>query len=262
MNESTESPESLEELRDAAFSHPGFSIKEVMRQLEEPYGLVLWPNAFEMNRHLSMFPLDAQGNYLFDMRNDALMDGYIREVTRLVHNLVASVGTTIDHTRRVIMEAYPEPSNPIRIINRQSARNFQENGELLFVQDLRNYTLHRALPPLLANLHFGKDVGLDHTITLKVATLLEWDRWDPAVKQYLQSCETIELRPTVLKYVEAATQLLRTVLEAISTEYAEELRDFDVLAERHDVLVSFFREQWFSQIPKPADPATSSNESN
>jgi hypothetical protein len=123
-------------------------------------------------------------------------------------------------------------------------------------------TADGASPPLLANLHFGSDVGDEHTVTLKVETLLEWDEWHPEVKKYLQRTPSIELWPLMQRYVNAANQLLKTVHEAISREHADELRDFGELADRHNKLISKIREQRFAQFPKPDEAATSSNESS
>jgi hypothetical protein len=79
-----------------------------------------------------------------------------------------------------------------------------------FMQDLRNYTLHRKLPSL------GHSVAMtgvntpfaqfESEVKLGTDPLLDWGGWTAASKKFLtENPESISLRPVVEHYTRAST---------------------------------------------------------
>jgi hypothetical protein len=133
-------------LQEQILAHPGKPIVDALQLLDDPVRLLLAPNAKHLDAHLATFPFDAAGNLVFDAMRRELMDDYLGEALRLMHNLVAAVGTVIDQTRIVLEANWPDPTNLVRVRFADALRRFRSDGRLLVVRDLRTYILHLRLP--------------------------------------------------------------------------------------------------------------------
>jgi len=71
----------------------------------------------------------------------------LREVSRLFHNFLAGAMTLVDHTRVFVDEFYLG-TEVHKEFKARVNREFAQNPLTRFVQDLRNYMIHRGLPPL------------------------------------------------------------------------------------------------------------------
>ena len=91
----------------------------------------------EQDWHLALNLVSNTGSH------DAEQEAYFNEFDRLLHNVVAAIGTLIDHTRVVARRYEGTPFYD------EYTRRVQQVGALpaaRFVKDLRNYMLHRSLP--------------------------------------------------------------------------------------------------------------------
>lgn len=123
------------------------------------------------------------------------LDDVTVEIIRRLHNYVAAAKSLVDHTRRIVnslcsqlpfMHEYEE----------RVQQTFATNPLARFVQDLRNYTLHRDLPIRGASVGrvrgaFGPFIALD------TDALASWDRWSSPAARYLTSSE----RPLLVRHV-------------------------------------------------------------
>lgn len=251
VNEDSENPiERIVRLRDEARAHPGAAPAGTIRRLNDPYRLLLWPNARELDQHLDLFSRHETALPLMDIRYRERLDKYLEEVLRLVHNLVAAVGTTIDHNRRTLRKAYPQESlHPVWCAFRTSIEPFQQDGELRFVQDLRDFVLHRALPDAVANMHWNRDSGTDYSIRFNSVTLLEWDRWSASTRAFIeQSGESLTFRPSVQRYIAATNTVRRSLTRAIEAHHKEDLRGWRAIASEHDHVVEEQRLKAFPEL--------------
>jgi len=184
------------DLRDRVMAHPGRRIVEAIQGLDSPVGLILFHNALELRKHLATFPHDADGVMLFDAFDHSRMDRYLGEALRLTHNLVASVGTVIDQTRRVQRQVWPAENHPIRVAFARDVGKFNNDGRLRLVRDLRNFFLHRSLPQVIGRLSVVEQVGETAAVEFSTANLLEWDGWRAAARAHLEAAaEAIPLDP-------------------------------------------------------------------
>lgn len=111
---------------------------------------------------------------------------YFKIVNKDLHNFLASVKTLVDHTRAVVTDLYPENSE-IRVkYNTEIKSKFENNPLVSFVQDLRNYTLHRKIPYVNAEMNYSIDKGFESSIKLEKSELLEWSGWKKIAKEYLE----------------------------------------------------------------------------
>jgi hypothetical protein len=130
-----------------------------------------------------------------------------KEVSRQLHNFLAAAMTIVDHTRVLMNEHYTE-TDIYKEFRARTANEFTNNSLTRFIQDLRNYTIHRGLP-------LPSEVGgppETKRMRLHVPTLLEWGGWKSEAKSYLAaSGEYIELLPLVVSY----TKLIRQFQEGL-----------------------------------------------
>ena len=108
------------------------------------------------------------------------------EITRLLHNFVASVKSLVDHTRRLYEKLY-KPTNLMSTYPDEIKVRFAENELAQFVEGLRNYCMHYQLPAIGTKFGFDVEKGLDSAVSLSRDELLKWNRWEKG-KSYLQGC--------------------------------------------------------------------------
>ncbi|SES79893.1 hypothetical protein SAMN05421676_101481 [Salinibacillus kushneri] len=139
--------------------------------------------------------------------NREKLDDLFREITRLLHNFLAAAKTLVDHTRVFYNEEY-KGTEFEKDYNSKIKGNFIDIPISKFVQDLRNYILHKTLPIAGATLSFNMGAGISHSITLDAKSLKEWDKWTSKSKEYLESIpeDRIILKDVVDGYANQVTE--------------------------------------------------------
>ncbi|MBR0748233.1 hypothetical protein JQ582_30305 [Bradyrhizobium japonicum] len=148
----------------------------------------------------------------------------MREVSRLFHNFLAAAMTLVDHTR-VFVDEYYLGTQVKREFSDRVNRTFANNPLTRFVQDLRNYMVHRGLPPVQRHLTVqpvegGKlgETTAETGFQLSTADLLEWTGWKSDAKKYLaEAGMSIELLPLISRY--------RILIETFHNEFDDLLRE-------------------------------------
>jgi hypothetical protein len=127
---------------------------------------------------------------LWDVRNNAQMEHYLKEVSRLLHNFVASAKTLVEHTRIIAREMYGS-TDFWKEYESQIAQRFTSNPLVRFIHELRNYILHYDLPLTSASL----TPKHDSLLKINITTLRKWKGWKGPSRQYVSYAndeETIE----------------------------------------------------------------------
>lgn len=104
----------------------------------------------------------------------------IIEFTRLLHNFLASAKMLVDVTRRWVRQQFTH-SEFLEKYQMEVSDRFANNVQAQFLEDLRDFTLHRTLPLSIPELRFQQMD--EHTlksslgIVLLKGYLLEWKKW-------------------------------------------------------------------------------------
>ena len=140
---------------------------------------------------------------LWDFFNQGAMVHATAEITRLLHNFVASAATWVDLSRRFIEQEYAGTTFLQEYQDEVSTR-FDANGPTLFVKGLRNFALHRELPLAAAHLTIrqhqqydalvarhgpGHYAEADSAFVLYRDKLLAWSKWSAGAKAYLRNAD-------------------------------------------------------------------------
>lgn len=165
---------------------------------------------------------------------------FLDEVDRLLHNYLSAVASLRDHQRRLWKKKHP-PDDPVVAAEYdiQRATAFAD-PVCAFVQDLRNYTLHRQLPVAQGQLHVDVQGDVfDAGVTLVRDQLLEGVRWSTDAKKYLSAApDAIRLRETVASYTDAVEQFYRWFAPAFVTAHRVDFDELEALEQDIERLYS------------------------
>lgn len=159
-----------------------------------------------------------------------------REMTRLVHNFVASAKTLVEHTRNFMKEHYSDTSVYEKYCN-QIKINFVNEPITKFIEDLRNYMLHNGLPPTQMYLEMKSDPNLGNNtgfmktgIRLKTDELLKWKNWTAPAKKYLENADDfIDIYHFAEEYSRKVKNFHVWLNKELDDFHAEDLNEFEKL---------------------------------
>ena len=252
MNEKTDAGQpNMLEILERLKGMPGQRIRDAILELETPVASILVPNFWELDRHLEWYERGTVAWMPQSEEHERLINQYLRETLRLIHNLVAATKTVVDHTRNILRREWPDESSAVRTEFEAEKRVFTNDGRLMVMQGLRNFVLHYKLPAVLANDTWTPETGMVSRIRISTASLLESKEvWTSEAKHYLRNAgDTIELRPLAREYVERALDLQNRAIKSIETHEAGKLGPWKGLAEQ---IASHWREV-LSRAGQPAE---------
>lgn len=176
-----------------------------------------------------------------------------REVARRVHNFVAASLMLVEHTRIFMREQYADTP----FLDRYQAKvngEFADNPLVRFVQDLRNFMLHKGLPDSEMFLDFQPNSALPGSGTLttgiriRSAHLSIWSGWSDQARAFIGgSGEFLEIR----SFVEAYTDKIQLFHDWLQDELDRfHQADLDKLRTLQGSL-----NQWGAAAAPPQSPA-------
>lgn len=161
------------------------------------------------------------------------------EINRLFHNFLAGAQTLVEHTRNFVREHYP--SGSLRLAYDQKVEaDFSNDGLSRFIQDLRNFMLHRGLPnnsmsitarnfPLLGR------VEVASTVALSKKDLETWKGWKPASWTFLALLEDpIKISFLALQYGDKVAAFHDWLSTQVKKYHADDLRELEVLHKEYE----------------------------
>jgi hypothetical protein len=234
----------LFELSEQIKATEGHRIQAKIRALRSSYCV------FERNYHWLVTALDYFGRRevfmeLWREDNRTRLEGFLDEVTRLLHNFLAGAQSLVDHTRVFKNKMY-KGHRFKKGYQEKVDRDLKHSPIVCFVQDLRNYVLHKQLPIASAQLSLkgggGTITELDNTIKLDVNELREWNKWKPESRVFLDSLDDkVQIREVAEKsegairafyqwFGEQQTQVHRSEfaeLSRLETQYEQVMQELE-----------------------------------
>lgn len=181
---------------------PGYVMGQYFESLNRA-SLVFSGNSDELAQHVGAF-------VGVPVTRSQLPDAYEHELVRLFHNYLASVGTLRDVQRTVHRSIWPmqskdAPSEWESTVWGPKVQELFGTRETKFLQDLRNYTVHYALPvPNQASKVSWTGSGpvrVENRLTLDKAVLLKWSGWTSKSRKYIEGHEkSVEFLPAIESY--------------------------------------------------------------
>lgn len=119
--------------------------------------------------------------------NRAIQDRFHLEVTRLLHNFVASAKSLVEHTRRIYRDLY-ESDGTFSDYQAEVNKSFSTNPLVRFVEGLRTYCLHFSQPNIFSSMSWTAESGqIESEFRLNVEALRFFRGWSSFAKIYLDS---------------------------------------------------------------------------
>lgn len=208
----------------------GWLIGEKIERLEISI-FIFGRNFEELMRSIESFKKPTSF-ILLDVRNRDELHEFFKEVTRLLHNYLASAMTLVDHTRILVRELYNEEkfaefneeySSKIKV-------TFAENPLHQFIQGLRNYIVHKELPMVGAIINFN---DINANLTVDMSVLSENFDWSKYAREFLKSKDNDEkLETLVTEYFKIVYEFHQWFYSRQLEIHAEEFKEANELKER------------------------------
>ena len=153
-----------------------------------------------------------------------------REINRLFHNFLASAKTLVEHTRVLIKNHYQKTSI-------QSAYQSKINSEYAedelcrFIQDLRNFILHRGLPEnYMMTVLNPETQEIESSVNLDVNKFLDWDKWSSISRRFLSKKEkSIKISSIITPYANKIISLYKWLDSELLNYHAADLLEYEKL---------------------------------
>ena len=156
-------------------------------------------------------------------------DYALREAARLLHNYVAAAFSLVDATRRFVRRHYAGTAL-MEEYQERVRTDFAEAPLHLFLQQLRNLTLHHRVPPMTVSTRFrtrddgGQDFESGFWLDLK--ELRKRGDWTGKAREYLDSLgEEAKLDDIVDAYEPVVAGFHRWLRERIQEEHADAIEE-------------------------------------
>lgn len=227
MDEVTE----LQRLRSELADHPGSAVVDALDSLERAFG-ILERNLEELVDTLNAATDWQQSSHAWVHagQRDGTSDKVLDEIVRRLHNVVAAMTMLRDHTKWLVRDQLPKDS-PQRKVFERNRDKWKSTPVICFVERLRDYTLHHALPAV------GQHTSLT-TSTLELTIYIDRDKLLAAKtwfkdrgREYLAAApETIDLRDPVLRSAASAAAFHDSARQLIVEHHRTVLAEWDELA--------------------------------
>ena len=153
---------------------------------------------------------------LFSTDNRAKLQSALTEVNRLFHNYVASAMTLVDHTRNIVGDLSVQEGFRQACRERISA-DFSDDLLTSFVQDLRNYFLHKGIPKTGTQISYTSEPkDLSTRVYLDIGRMTAWDGWKSKSRSYISGASD---QLTLLDVVERYADKVRAFHEWFSQNF-------------------------------------------
>lgn len=175
--------------------------------------------------------------------DEELLEAYLGEVTRYLHNFLASVKTLVDHTRVFCMEEYKD-SPFFQEYSDEINKRFINVDLTKFIQDLRNYTLHKKLPLTDATLVFDATNGNSQSIMLDIEDLKSWEKWTAASVRYMEGIKKrIRLKEIVDEYALITNDFYNWLAHRQEELHQKEINEWDLLRVNYNFHINEIQEK-------------------
>ncbi|MES3708734.1 hypothetical protein QC590_10870 [Pseudomonas putida] len=187
---------------------------------------ILYTNAEELINTAEKLHDPDVGAFLFGDRDQEASTQAHREFKRHLHNFVAAAMTVVEHNRVMLRERYKD-QEILSEITQKIAQTVGTSTTCKFVQDLRNYMVHKGLPNSSMHQSFtnnGDDTfRLEVGIKLPTADLLDYN-WKSGAKKYIESCgEYVEILKLVNDYLEEIKEFNDWLENTLENHHKEDL---------------------------------------
>lgn len=171
-------------------------------------------NYRELIHHLQVHNNPRVSLDLMSVDKRHLLYAYQREITRFLHNYIASALSLTDHARNHYRELYSN-NNLFPDYQDEINRQFVNNPLAIFIKDLRQYFQHYQMPGVSSRLNFTKGAP-DFIIKLLLPTkeMMKFSGWNSLSKKFLaEQTDDIDLLALINDYHQLIEKFYRWFID-------------------------------------------------
>lgn len=191
---------------------------------------------------------------IWSIKNRDKLDLLNNEITRLLFNFLASAKALVSQTRVLVNHNYKD-TNFFLEYQEKINKTFKDNDLVSFVQDLRNYSLHYALPFTNAGFSVYPDKSsgivnnkLEFTFNLSKQGLLFWDNWTTNSKAFLMNAnDEILIEEFTSKYFELVQELHQWISDKLQELHSDDFKWLENMREKAKELMPKEEKQYNEQ---------------
>jgi hypothetical protein len=153
------------------------------------------------------------------------------EIIRLFHNYLAAVKSLIDHTRSYVDKRHANAEFESKYKFKIKELFIESNVSSMII-DLRNYLLHRGIPPstIRETFYIGTDKPPEIQIAFKISTLGDWKGWASKSKKFMKNSGSyFGLKPLVAEYQNLVVHFYNWFDSELDSIHRAELEEFENL---------------------------------
>ena len=197
-------------------------------------GRIFKMNTQELSAGLTAFRQPPLAFQLWAADNHKLFDEYYGEAIRHFHNFLASAGTLADHVKAFIVRLHSGQTFEAEYRSKVSEL-FGSSDLAAFVQDLRNYMLHKKIPPTTARLCFEARSGaIKSAVYLNIAALSGW-KWSQRSRGFMATITAdIDLLEVVKPYEDLVNDFYSWLHERLQRLHDSELTELEDLYQQFE----------------------------
>lgn len=171
--------------------------------------------------------------------NREKLSEFLKELSRLLHNYLASFSSFIDHIRVFLRRLENQQLNKGYDVEKKKVKIIEKTQ---FVKDLRNYSLHIQLATVrvvlgsIISIEGDRKGTIKGPLTLNKEDLMKWDGWSDISRKYLEQFEDATRRKAIPllsvgwnllnECQESTEKLYHWLCEKVNSLYPIEIREF------------------------------------
>jgi len=194
-------------------------------------------NHSQLKQALEIFNNPKVTTEIWAVKNREMLREYQKEVIRLLHNYLASAKSLVEHTRIFARDMYGE-TDFFKEYEGMIEETFSKSPLARFIQDFRNYILHKGLPITSATLSFSENNGMNSYIKVNIEELKKWEKWSAKSKEYLESLHLeINLEQIVTSYTEKVSSFYEWFGKRQEEIHSKEINELHKLQDEYKKLL-------------------------
>lgn len=153
------------------------------------------------------------------------------ELIRLFHNYLAAAKSLVDHTRAYVEQWHAGDDFHLKYQEKIKS-SFVDSSVSKMTLDLRNYLMHRGLPPstIRKSFEIGANKPLEIKILFRTSSMTGWKGWSSKSKEYMEKHGThFELKSLVAEYQNLVSSFYKWFSAELHEMHKNELEQLESL---------------------------------
>lgn len=228
-----------EVIEEKLYSLPGYDINTRLSAFINST-LLYQANAREIQSWYAKLNEPTAALILWNPENHSLLKQTNLEMQRRFSNFLMSTFAARDHWY-AIRDEYYKDTEILEKINILSEMTFSNNGLTAFMQDFRNYVVHKGYPKVSQQLSFGGN-KVANDILFDREQLLKFKKWTSTSKRYIKNIQkSVRLIDIVNEYSNILDTYYNKVIELLIDYHRTDLKELKNYKEKYGLKFDMVR---------------------